>query len=174
MMIYLSVLETDEEKDIFEKIYRDNMQDMYAVAYAVLNNREDAEDAVHQSFLKIADNLTKISQMPCHEMLAYIVMISRNTAINMYNSNKRRAQRSETLNEAVDYVASYPQDSYTELVEAIKSLPQIYKDVLFLYCLQGFSAKETAKMLDITVANVRKRAARAKQMLSEILERGEV
>ena len=173
MMIYLSALETDEEKDIFERIYRDNAQDMYAVAYAVLHNREDAEDAVHQSFLKIADNLTKISQMPCHEMRAYIVMISRNTAINMYNVNKRRAGRSETLSDAVDDIASYPPESYAELVEAIKSLPQMYKDVLFLYCLQGFSAKETAKMLDITVANVRQRAARAKHMLREILEGGE-
>lgn len=173
LMIYLAALETDEAKDLFEQIYKENMQDMYAVAYAVLNNREDAEDAVHQSFLKIADNLTKISQMPCHEMRAYIVMISRNTAINMYNSNKRRAKHSETLNESIDYISDYSQEEYTELVDAIKSLPQIYKDALFLYCLQGFSAKETAKMLGITAENVRQRVSRAKQLLREILERGE-
>lgn len=169
MMIYLSAIETEEERDLFERLYKENMQDMYAVAYAVLHKREDAEDAVHQSFLKIADNLTKISQMPCHERRAYIVMISRNTAINMYRSNKRRAEHSETLSEAADYIDGYSHERYTELVDAIKSLPQMYKDVLFLYCLQGFSAKETAKMLGITGESVRQRASRAKQMLSEIL-----
>lgn len=169
MMIYLSAIESEEDKDLFERLYKENRQDMYAVAYAVLHKREDAEDAVHQSFLKIADKLTKISQMPCHERRAYIVMISRNTAINMYQGNKRRAQHSETLSDAEDHIADYPQDRYIELVEAIKSLPQMYKDVLFLYCLQGFSAKETAKMLGIKTENVRQRAGRAKQMLSEIL-----
>ncbi|MGN1086219.1 MAG: RNA polymerase sigma factor [Porcipelethomonas sp.] len=49
----------------------------------------------------------------------------------------------------------------------------MYKDILFLYCLQEFTAKETAKMLDISVDNVRQRALRAKRMLKEILEKGE-
>lgn len=173
LAVYLSVLESDDDKDLFEQLYLKHRQSMYSIAYAVLNNRHDAEDAVHQSFLKIADNLTKISQMPCHERHAYIVMISRNTAINMYRGNKRRAEHSEALSESAVNIASYPQESYSELVDAIKSLPQMYKDVLFLYCMQGFSAKETAKMLGITAENVRKRAARAKLMLSEILERGE-
>lgn len=173
MMLYLSVLDTEEEKDLFESLYKENAQDMYAVAYSILHDREDAEDAVHQAFLKIADNLTKISQMPCHEMRAYIVMIIRNTAINAYRSNKRRAEHSAVLGEEFDPVSSFSHERYTELVSAIKQLPQKYKDVLFLYCLQGFSAKETAKLLDISAENVRQRAVRAKQMLKEILERGE-
>lgn len=172
-MLYLSVLDSEEEKDLFEKLYKENEQDMYAVAYRILHNQEDAEDAVHQAFLKVADNLTKISQMPCHEVKAYVVMISRNTAINMYRSNKRRAEHSTVLNEEVDHVSSFSHEDYSELVAAIKQLPQEYKDVLFLYCLQGFSSKETAKMLHISAESVRQRALRAKQMLKEILKRGE-
>ena len=55
LAIYLSMLETNEEKNQFEQLYIKYKQDMYAVAYGVLKNKEDAEDAVHQSFLKIAD-----------------------------------------------------------------------------------------------------------------------
>lgn len=174
LMLYLSMLETDEDKQNFEQLYIRYAQDMYAVAYNILKNKEDAEDAVHQSFLKIAENFRKISQIPCHEIKPYIVIISRNTAINIYNKNKKRAEHSAVLpDETVDYVSSYPQDEYYELVSAIKQLPQMYKDILFLYCLQEFSAKETAKMLDITVDTVRQRALRAKRMLKEILEKGE-
>lgn len=55
LAIYLSMLETNEEKNQFEQLYIKYKQDMYAVAYGILKNKEDAEDAVHQSFLKIAD-----------------------------------------------------------------------------------------------------------------------
>lgn len=173
-MLYLSMLESDEDKLNFKQLYIKYAQDMYAVAYNILKNKEDAEDAVQQSFLKIAENFTKISQIPCHEIKPYIVIISRNTAINIYNKNKKRTKRRAVLSDkTADYVSSYPKEEYYELVSAIKQLPQMYKDVLFLYCLQGFSAKETAKMLDIKVDTVRQRALRAKRMLKDILEKGE-
>ena len=56
LAIYLSMLETNEEKNQFEQLYIKYKQDMYAVAYGILKNKEDAEDAEHKSFLKIADN----------------------------------------------------------------------------------------------------------------------
>lgn len=67
LAIYLSMLETNEEKNQFEQLYIKYKQDMYAVAYGILKNKEDAEDAVHQSFLKIADNFSKVSQIPCQD-----------------------------------------------------------------------------------------------------------
>ena len=52
LAIYLSMLETNEEKNQFEQLYIKYKQDMYAVAYGILKNKEDAEDAVHQSFFE--------------------------------------------------------------------------------------------------------------------------
>lgn len=174
LAIYLSMIDTPQEKLLFETLYRENLQDMYAVAFSVLNNKEDAEDAVHQSFLKIADNFAKISQMPRNELKAYIVIISRNTAINMYNSNKRRAEHTAELTDNLpDSGYEYHEEDHSQLVAAIKQLPQMYKDVLFLYYLQGFSAKQTAAQLGITANAVRQRALRARQMLKKIMERGD-
>ena len=68
LAIYLSMLETNEEKNQFEQLYIKYKQDMYAVAYGILKNKEDAEDAVHQSFLKIADTFSKDSHIPCPEL----------------------------------------------------------------------------------------------------------
>ena len=162
LAIYLSMLETNEEKNQFEQLYIKYKQDMYAVAYGILKNKEDAEDAVHQSFLKIADNFSKVSQIPCHELKAYIVIICRNTAINIYRQNQNRAKHSTELFET---------EIVDELLLAIKQLPQIYKDVIYLYFLQEFSAKETATQLEISSELVRQRALRAKKMLKDILER---
>ena len=137
-----------------------------------LSMLEDAEDAVHQSFLKIADNFSKVSQIPCHELKAYIVIICRNTAINIYRQNQNRAEHSTELFETEIVDESYfEKQNYDELLLAIKQLPQIYKDVIYLYFLQEFSAKETATQLEISSGLVRQRALRAKKMLKDILER---
>lgn len=172
LAIYLSMLETNEEKNQFEQLYIKYKQDMYAVAYGILKNKEDAEDAVHQSFLKIADNFSKVLQIPCHELKAYIVIICRNTAINIYRQNQNRAKHSTELFETEIVDESYfEKQNYDELLLAIKQLPQIYKDVIYLYFLQEFSAKETATQLEISSELVRQRALRAKKMLKDILER---
>lgn len=47
MLIYLQMLETPEEKSLFEQIYLEYCGLMFHVAYEILHNEQDAEDAVH-------------------------------------------------------------------------------------------------------------------------------
>lgn len=79
--VYLSALETAEDKDQFKELYIKYKQRMYAIAYKILHNFEDSEDAVHNAFLKIADNFEKIKKFSCQERERYIVIIVRNTSI---------------------------------------------------------------------------------------------
>ena len=60
MLLYLQMLETPEEKSLFEQIYLEYRGLMYHVAYEILHNDQDAEDAVHQAFVKIVENIKKI------------------------------------------------------------------------------------------------------------------
>lgn len=60
MMIYLQMIETPEEKSKFEQIYLEYKGLMFHVAYEILHNEQDAEDAVHQAFVKIAENIKKM------------------------------------------------------------------------------------------------------------------
>jgi RNA polymerase sigma-70 factor (ECF subfamily) len=46
MLLYLQMLETPEEKSLFEQIYLEYRGLMYHVAYEILHNDQDAEDAV--------------------------------------------------------------------------------------------------------------------------------
>ena len=57
---------------------------MYAVAYSILCNPQDAEDAVHHAFVKIIENISKISDLECPKTASYIVTIVEHTAINLY------------------------------------------------------------------------------------------
>ena len=49
MLIYMMMLETPEEKSLFEQIYLEYRGLMFHVAYEILHNEQDAEDAVHHA-----------------------------------------------------------------------------------------------------------------------------
>ena len=61
MLIYLALIDSDAEKSKFEITYRAYRDLMFHVAYKILNNQQDSEDAVHQAFLKIIEVLEKNS-----------------------------------------------------------------------------------------------------------------
>ena len=170
--LYLSVLETDEDRCQFEDIYRQYKNRMYKFAISILHNNEDAEDVVHPSFLTIANNFDKIKSFSCHEMNSYIVIIIRNTSINLYNKNKRNNEMLSTLDDnnssfEINMLANY---EYEQLLGVISSLSENYKEVLYLYYINNFTTKEISKMLDISVDNVWKRIERAKKQLKAKLE----
>ena len=175
LYIYLSSLNTDEEKNYFEEIYLNYRQKMYGIAYSILHNAQDSEDAVHQAFLKMADNFQKILSIPRQELPSYIVIIIRNISINIYNKNKKAAERSAELPEdqtAID-INFFENIDYEQLVSVISHLPDKYKDILILHYINDFSCKEISKRLDSSVDNVWKRIERAKNDLKKALEEGE-
>lgn len=173
--LYLSVLETEEDKTQFEELYMKYKKKMYSIAYGILHNVEDSEDAVHQAFLTIADHFDKIKEISCQELPSYIVIIIKRTSINLYNKNKRAAESLSELDDnsmsvEVDVLANY---NYELLLKTISSLSDNYKEVLYMYYLNGFTTKEISNMLGISVDNVWKRIERAKKQLKKRLEENE-
>ena len=65
MLVYLAVLETEQEKTKFEQLYLTYRQTMFHVANSVLHDTQLAEDAVHQAFLRIMDHMGNISKIEC-------------------------------------------------------------------------------------------------------------
>ena len=61
MIVYLQMIETPAQKSKFEQLYLQYRQLMYAIAFSILHNELDAEDAVHQAFVAIIKNISKIS-----------------------------------------------------------------------------------------------------------------
>lgn len=170
--IYLSVLKTDQEKSQFEELYIKYKNRMYSISYSILNNKEDVEDCVQQAFLTIANNFDKIREFSCGELEAYIVVIIRNISIDIFKKNKKSAEHLTEFDEeqAVD-LSFFDNFEYNRLIEIISGLPQKYKDILFLYYLEEFSAKKIAEMLGISTNNVYKRLERAKMLLkAELLK----
>ncbi len=133
--IYLSALETAEDKAEFENLYMKYRQKMYTVAYKILHNVEDAEDAIHNAFIAIADNFEKIRLLPHHERVSYIIITVINISINIYNKNKKSAEQFSELDDNQISVETdfFENIDMEELIKTISGLPVIYKDILFLH-----------------------------------------
>ena len=74
MLIYLQMIETDEDKTKFAQIYEKYRSLMFSVACRVLDNDADAEDAVHQAFVSIIDNLNKIKMVDSVSTKSYLII----------------------------------------------------------------------------------------------------
>ena len=52
LSIYLSMVETDEQRTFIEQLYKTYERKMYGAAFDILHNKHDAEDAVHSAFVQ--------------------------------------------------------------------------------------------------------------------------
>ena len=166
MLIYLQMLETPEEKSLFEQIYLEHCGLMFHVAYEILHNEQDAEDAVHQAFVKIAENIKKIDAPVCPKTHSYVVTIVEHQAIDQY----RRLQKHpsvELIEEIQGTNAHYEGDN--DLTKCILKLPARYREMILLHH-QGYSVREIAKMLGLSLPAAIKLNQRAKNKLKKLCE----
>lgn len=167
MLIYLSMIESQDDRHKFERIYARYRNLMYHVAYRILGNPQDAEDAVHQAFVSIIQNIHKFVQIDCPETRSFIVIMTERKAIDLIRI--RHSEKILPLNE--DLVGlEIPAPGDHGLADALAKLPVRYREVLLLRFDSGYSTRELAKMLGLTESGVRKLIGRAKDVLRHILE----
>ena len=74
--------------DIFDRIYEQYYRLMYQVAYGILQNTEDTEDVLQESFIRIEKNISKISDPFCPKTRNFVVIITKRLALNMLGKGK--------------------------------------------------------------------------------------
>lgn len=169
LIFFLSMLETDEDKNKFTLLYEKYRKLMFYIANQILKDDYLSEDAVEQTFVKIIENLDNISDVDCHKTKSYIVIMVRNCSINLYR--QRKSHPTVSLDEDLEIADDQPFaiDEADALTRSVARLPIIYKDILTLKFVQEFSNEEIARMLGISEPTVRKRLERAKEKIQQFL-----
>lgn len=165
MLCYLAMIDTPAEREKFEILYEKYKGLMLYVADRLLlcrEDAEDAEDAVHQAFLSVIENLHKIGEIDCPQTRSFLVIIVERKAIDLLR--KRRPTLS--LNEEI---AGLPFEAPVDnpLARGMGALPAHYRQVLLLRYDNGYSSREIAAMLGMSLAAVRKQLTRGKQILEK-------
>ena len=171
MLIYLQMIESPEDKLKFEIIYQKYKQRMFAVAYDILRNPEDAEDAVHYAFLKVVENIKKIEEADCLKTKGYVVTIVENRAIDIYRFKKAHPTvpfNEETVGIEIEY------NEGNVLAGCLSRLSPRQRSIIVLKYHHGYELKEIAKMLGITYTNALAIDQRAKKKLEALCKEAEI
>lgn len=173
------------EVNVFHDLIRPYERGAFILAYSILRNRDDAEEAVQQAMLNIFSRLKQLSEPD--KFKAWAMRVVENEA-KMYRRKKR-----EHLYQGIDDTVDNGEDEkpirprqfadWRELpidaveqkevrdaiAKALAELPEIYRVVFVLRDMQHLDIDETARILEIGESAVKTRLHRARLMMRESL-----
>ncbi|PQJ14655.1 RNA polymerase sigma factor [Aureicoccus marinus] len=155
------------------QLYRQYAEGMFHVAIRYVDRPADAEDIVQESFIKAFDRLHQFEgQVSFGAWLKRIVV---NRSLDWIRSRREVVNEWEE-NEVIDLdqTNDWEVDSTVSLErveEAIKRLPEKYREVVLLYLVEGYDHEEISEIIKISPSNSRARLARGRQKLKKMLEK---
>lgn len=125
-----------------------------------LKNYADTEDIFQTVFLKYALSSVEFENKE-HEK-AWLIRVTINACKDLLKSFFRK--RTVSIDQLIEQPAPLPQD-HRDVLEAVLSLPKKYKDVVYLYFYEGYTAPQISKILEKNVNTVYTLLTRSKKIL---------
>jgi RNA polymerase sigma-70 factor, ECF subfamily len=156
----------------FARMYQRYRGPLYAFCFRLTAEMAKAEDAVHESFLKLASGAKNIRTPAA--LRTWLFRVARNEALAMLRSYRKTLPLSESEDEApweTDTPLSLLESKNTaEIVEqAIRKLKTEYREVILLREFEELSYAEIAEITSATEGAVRARIFKARKALGEKL-----
>lgn len=148
----------DNELCRYIKLYH---QTVYRAVFSCLHNEAEADDIVQETFVKLFNsNKSFSSDEHCK---AWLIRVAINLSKDLLRSFRY------THTEALDETVPAEDCAERELADALSKLSPKYRAVIHLHYFEGYSAKEIAKILGVTVTTVTTRLARAREKLKALM-----
>lgn len=151
-------------EDAMEK-YRDNV---FAAAFSILKNPDDADDIVQETFLAYHRE-TKDFESEEH-IRAWLLRVAINKAKNESRKLFRRA--GVPLEDYMETLI-FETPAAENLFEEVMKLPSKYRIVLHLFYYEDYPVKDISAMLGVSESNVKVRLNRGRKLLKGLLEEEE-
>lgn len=143
---------------------------LMSICLRYAGDRAQAEDLLHDAFLKIYGAFDKFSYRGVGSLRAWIERVTVNVALEWLRSRNRLGtvalDESRPLPDdepAANDVAAVPQEV---LMRMVGELPDGYRAVFNLYCIEGFSHRDIAQMLGINEKSSSSQLFRARAILA--------
>jgi RNA polymerase sigma-70 factor (ECF subfamily) len=149
---------------------------LYRVAYSVLRNQADAEDAVQEAFLRVLRHRESLGDVRDHRV--WLIRIVWNIVLD----RKRRAKTRPETDDVSELARVLPSKGlsaeeraaaaqhHAHVLGCVDQLPPKERQVLLLSAFDELTSVEIASVLGITESSVRSRLFRARNLMAELLE----
>jgi len=158
------------DAEAFGRLYESYYATMVWLAYAILLDRDLAEDAAQQAFVKACEKLGDLKNV--NRFGAWLGRICRNEAYQLMR-NRQRTQVSLTpQHEPV--VAEDPasaSDNQHAVKAAVDRLPEMYREIVVLHYYQHLDYRQISQVLGIADPTVRGRLFRARRKIEKMLRK---
>ena len=143
-----------------EKVIEKYSDMLFRLCLVMLGNYSDAEDAVHETFIKY---IRKSPEFETSEKeRSWLFTVAANTCRDMLRYRKHHpADDIESINEAAHPVSD------SGILDALMTLPDKFKEVLVLYYVEDYSVKDVAKMIGKSESAVKMRLKKGRRLLKE-------
>lgn len=174
----LAALENDKQRNELAVFYEQFKNRFYNIAYSKLHNLEESEDALQETFLRIAENPNKFFEMSNQERVRFVDGIVRHISVDKFKkSQKTNAVSIDDIGDDIASDTISPEEKYItdasadELVQFVLTLPESQRQTLFMYIHENLSYPEISKILGISEELARKRVSNARKAIKDFAER---
>jgi RNA polymerase sigma-70 factor (ECF subfamily) len=174
LIFYLAMIETADDKSLFEIIYDEYKNQMYSIACSILKDEHLAEDAVQEALIGIAKQIEIFREMPEDKMKAYICITAKNAAINIYNKEVKYQSKIISIEDLPPLfiednalALQISNERQRTLVNIIASFPSLQRSILTLRYTHNMKCSNIAIALGRKPSSVRKELSRARKILAE-------
>jgi RNA polymerase sigma-70 factor (ECF subfamily) len=149
---------------------------LYRVAFSVLRNATDAEDAVQEAFLRVLRHRDQLGEIRDHRV--WLIRIVWNVVLD----RKRRAKTRPETDDVAEMARILPAKGmaaderaaaaqhHAKILAFVEQLPAKEREVLMLSAFEELSSVEIASVLRITESSVRSRIFRARNLMAEMMK----
>jgi len=155
---------------------------MLGISMRYCRDKTDAEDVLQEAFIRIFRYIVKFEGRNKGSLSAWIKTIVINTTLS-HNRNNLKHHFTEDVDEIqvgeepvfeVLFEADESQLKVQRIMKSIQKLPDGYRTVFNLYCIEGYSHSEIAKILDISENTSKSQLSKARKYLRKLLGIAEV
>ena len=159
----------DYSKQWFERLFKDSYPLMYRLAFSMVENADDAKDAVNQVFTQMWKGKPQVSD---DSVRGYLLAATRNQCLHILRQRQLRRQMEEELqNDEYERQDEEREELLRQLQQVIDShLTEQDKRVLQLHYDEEMTYAETATTLGISTAAVNKHITRSLAKIRQTLK----
>lgn len=167
----------ERQREKLEKIYSLYKNKMFGRAMQILNQREDAEDAVQNCIIAISRHTECIDLYDEARTLSFVYTVISHCAIDIYRKNKKSRQSNLNIDDVAEQAGNIDIKNEVlvsmelkRVVAAIEKLDFGYREVLSLFYLNEMSPREISDLLEIPYNTVRSKISRGRKKLLDSLD----
>ena len=138
---------------------------LYAAAFSICRQQQDAEDAVQETLLRLYRSDTEFESE--EHLKAWLLRVTVNAAKSIRRTfwNRMRTSYEEYMDSL-----GFEEPSDRLLMDAVLALPEKYRIVVHLHYFEGYKTREIAQILELSENTVKTRLLNSRKILKTKLE----